>query len=160
MTKKFNTYLHRRKDTNEVFYIGEGNKKRPFSDTVTTKRTSNRSKEWYDIKEAAGGVIIEVIAVWDTKQEAIQHETLLIDCFKSSPLINKNKGGSGGPCSDETRVKLKQILTGKKKHAAFGAKISKALSGTPKKKYTCNKCNQEVGGLSNLNRWHNDNCKK
>ena len=41
-----------------------------------------------------------------------------------------------------------------------GHLVSAALKGKPKSLYCCSVCNQQVGGKSNLLRWHNNNCRK
>lgn len=40
----------------------------------------------------------------------------------------------------------------------WNQKKSEAQRGIPKPKYTCYKCGKTVGGKSNLERWHNQNC--
>ena len=40
-----------------------------------------------------------------------------------------------------------------------GALISAGLLGMPKQVFKCVKCHKDIGGASNLKRWHNDNCK-
>lgn len=40
----------------------------------------------------------------------------------------------------------------------WNKKKSEAQIGIPKPVYTCVHCGKSIGGKSNLNRWHNDNC--
>jgi hypothetical protein len=40
-----------------------------------------------------------------------------------------------------------------------GALISAGSIGVPKQIYKCFNCYKDIGGKSNLLRWHNDNCK-
>ena len=40
------------------------------------------------------------------------------------------------------------------------AKISAALTGHKKPKFECKHCGHMIAGMSNLLRWHNENCKK
>jgi hypothetical protein len=40
-----------------------------------------------------------------------------------------------------------------------GHLISQALKGHKKEIYTCNVCKKQVGGKSNLLRWHDNNCR-
>lgn len=53
------------------------------------------------------------------------------------------------------RMKGNSHRKGKRMTAEQIAKMKK-----PKQKYTCMVCNQLIGGLTNLNRWHGENCKK
>jgi hypothetical protein len=100
---KHYTYLHRRADTNKVFYIGKGQNRRAW-----TKR--GRNKFWNSIVKGCKGFNVEIIARWDTEEQALDHEIFLIWCFKqiSTKLVNQTTGGEG------TRGK-KQLFVPKKK---------------------------------------------
>ena len=41
-----------------------------------------------------------------------------------------------------------------------GHLVSAGLKGKPKQIYTCSVCKKQVGGKTNLLRWHEDNCKE
>ena len=82
--------------------------------------------------------------------------------------------------SDETKAKMSQTAKGVAKSAAVRAKLSASLKGklkgrekseetkakmkaawefrAPRQTYACNRCGVMVT-KSNLNRWHNDNCR-
>lgn len=68
---RFYVYLHKRKDTGEVFYVGKGTRHR-------CKSLSNRSKSWLEIVEAAGGLEVSFPYENLEEEEALYLEGLLI----------------------------------------------------------------------------------
>lgn len=84
-----------------------------------------------------------------------------------------NSGKEMGPLSDEHRAAIGKTISEKltkEGHHNKGKKIpwseeakknykGPANKGIPAPKYTCPHCNREVGGKSNYERWHGDNCK-
>ena len=106
----FYTYYHS-KSNGDVFYIGIGNKKRPY-DFV------KRNTYWKNIVLKYGKPQVQILAQWDTAEEAKQHEILLISCFKDMgyKLANLTDGGDG--CNgykhtEEHKQKLSERLSGK-----------------------------------------------
>ena len=102
--KTYQTYIHRRNDTGQVFYVGAGKLYRH-------KAKADRSVEWKAIADM--GYTIETLALWETKQEAWEHEIFLIACFRDlkHPLLNKAAGGpssSGCKHSEETRKRVSE----------------------------------------------------
>ena len=85
----FYTYAHYAPN-GKIFYIGKGIKDRAYS-------FSDRSDNWKRAVKDNKGLKIEILAHWDTEQEAFEHEKVLIDCFADMmhPLVNKTKGGKG-----------------------------------------------------------------
>lgn len=85
---KFYTYLHRRNDTNAIFYIGKGKDNRAW--------ITKRNKFWHSIADSRG-FTVEICAYWPTEQEAHTHEKFLILCFKDldTNLVNQTDGGEG-----------------------------------------------------------------
>jgi hypothetical protein len=64
---RYCVYLHRRKDNNEIFYVGQGTTKRPY--------VANRKlKAWNAIVKQADGFIVEIIQDCLNKQEALKLE--------------------------------------------------------------------------------------
>jgi len=122
----------------KIFYIGKGVGDRAYS-------FSDRSHDWRRAVKQNQGVQIQILANWDTEEEAFDHERLLIDCFTDMKykLVNKAKGGKGayGVVFSEER---KQYL-------------SKKLTGIKHDIVTCPHC-QTVGGITTMKRWHFDNC--
>lgn len=88
-------YLHRRLDTNEVFYIGIGSKK--YFGRAYTKR--NRNKFWRNIVKKAG-YVVDIIYKNISKEQAIAYEINLIAMYGrrdlgKGNLVNMTDGGEG-----------------------------------------------------------------
>jgi hypothetical protein len=99
----FYTYAHINKDTNKIFYIGKGFENR-------YKSTDRRNSYWHNIVNKHN-FNAEILAYWNTEKEALDHEMLLISCFKDMgyKLANMTDGGegtSGYKHSDETKLKM------------------------------------------------------
>lgn len=103
----FYTYAHVRNDTNKIFYIGKGNGKRAWS-------KFGRNNYWNRIVNKHG-FTAQILAEWKEEKEALDHEVLLIACFKNMgyDLVNMTDGGDNPPS--------KKGLTGEKSHM-FGKK--------------------------------------
>jgi hypothetical protein len=108
--KKYCVYLHIRKDKNEVFYVGIGNEKRPYSKFGRSKYWSNIiNKTDYEVK------IIESNKTWE---EASKIEIDLIKQYgrkdlNLGSLVNLTDGGDGSPntiVSEETRQKQRERM--------------------------------------------------
>jgi hypothetical protein len=117
----FCTYYHSKPNGN-VFYIGIGNKKRPYD-------FNKRNNHWKNIVSKYGNPQVKVLAEWDTAEEAKQHEILLISCFKDMgyKLANLTVGGDG--CNgykhtEEHKQKLAERVSGKGNpmYGKFGSK--------------------------------------
>jgi hypothetical protein len=97
MQNRYYTYAHYTEDTNELFYIGKGSiPKHRQSGTQRAKSSKGRNKYWQR-KVKKHGFRAEVLAYWNTEQEALDHEILLISCFKDLKveLCNLTDGGEG-----------------------------------------------------------------
>lgn len=98
-------YAHRRKDTNEIFYIGHGASSRPW------QFTRGRSQAWQAIFQQAG-CTVEIVNRYDEKELAAAHEVLLIAACREAqiPIVNKKSGGydrnEGIPLSSAHRAKI------------------------------------------------------
>lgn len=95
----FYTYGHYT-ESGRLFYIGKGKKRRMC-------QRSNRNKHWQNIV-AKHGLKVEVFSTWKSEQDALDHEVLLISCFRDLgfKLCNQTNGGdgfSGGVVSEATR---------------------------------------------------------
>jgi hypothetical protein len=105
------TYGHYKADSKELFYIGKGKNNR-------LTKVWGRSVYWKRIVEKHG-FTAEILAKWETEQEALEHEKFLILCLKDShKLCNLTAGGdgiSGLKMSDESKKKMsdakKRIMT-------------------------------------------------
>lgn len=103
--KKYCVYRHRRLDTNEIFYIGIGNIKRPYSKEI-------RNNLWEKIIKKSD-YSIEIIAEDLNKELAIELEIFLIKQYgrkdlKTGCLSNLTDGGEGLAnyiMTEETKLK-------------------------------------------------------
>lgn len=112
------TYMHRRASDSLPFYVGKGTGRRAWI-------RKNRNRHWQHTAKKHG-VAVEVLAHWGTEQEALDHEQLLIACFRGMgfPLTNIAEGGQPGP-----------VTRAMPKSAEHRAKIAAAHAGKPKKKH-------------------------
>jgi hypothetical protein len=85
----FYTYAHY-KPEGGLFYIGKGKRRRAYA-------MDGRNSHWQNIVNKYGRPHVELLAKWDTEQEAFDHEKLLISCFKDMKIVlaNKSDGGKG-----------------------------------------------------------------
>lgn len=123
---RFYTYMHRRRDTGAVFYIGKGAGRRAWS-------KSNRNKHWRHVTERHG-YTVEILAPWPLEAHAFEHEKHLIACGRMLgwPLVNATDGGdgpSGWTPSLETRDRISAAHKGRKMAPETKAKISAAHKG-------------------------------
>lgn len=116
-------YRHRRNDTGEIFYIGEGNIKRP-------NRKKGRNQFWYNIVNKCG-YTIEIVAKGLSKEDAWELEIFLISEYGrrdlgTGPLVNLTPGGGftseklkgnkhakGYKHSKETRILISEANKGR-----------------------------------------------
>lgn len=106
----FYTYLHRRQSDNSPFYVGKGAGNRAH-------RTNHRNPHWHRTVKKYG-LVVEIVAKWNTEHEALEHEKFLIHCFRDMGhrLVNLSNGGegqSGWVPSEETRKRISLAKTGK-----------------------------------------------
>jgi len=109
----FYTYCHTRNDTGKIFYIGKGVNRRAFT-------SKDRNIHWHNIVNKHG-FNVEILTYWKTEKEALDHEILLISCFKDMKhdLANKTDGGegvSGFKHSEEIKSHLSLKMKGKPSH--------------------------------------------
>jgi hypothetical protein len=128
-------YRHRRLDDNSVFYIGLGNKQRPY---VKTKRNNY----WKSIIEKYG-YYVEVIQENLSLEDAKELEVFLISLYgrkdiKTGILCNMSDGGDGHNASPEIRKKTSERRKGKRtlpldyvRSEEHSRKISEGKKGKP-----------------------------
>lgn len=122
-------YLHKRLDTNEVFYVGIGNDYRPY--------VKNKRSKWWNRIVNKAGYEVEVIENGLTWKSACLIEIALIEFFGrrdlgKGNLVNLTDGGEGAKgCfpSEETKAKIGVGNKGKKVSAETKANMSKAQKG-------------------------------
>ena len=76
-------YLHISKESDKVFYVGQGGKYRP-------RQQHGRTQAWND--EADRGYDIRVVANNLTKAEAMELEALIIESYGIDNLANRGSG--------------------------------------------------------------------
>jgi hypothetical protein len=90
---------------------------------------TGRNNYWHKIVNKYGKPNVQVLARWDTEQEAFDHEVLLISCFrelgyKLANLTDGGDGTSGYKQTPEHREKNRLASLGNKR--ALGHKVSEA----------------------------------
>ena len=135
------TYAHY-KPNGEIFYIGKGHGHRAYS-------KSSRNPHWKHIVNKHGNPTVQILAYWNEAQEALSHEILLIECFRSmgKKLANITNGGEGTigfskpawnkgiPMSDAQKLKCSIARTGKpspRKGVTLTDEVKRRM-GEPKK---------------------------
>jgi len=118
----FYTYAHINPTTNKVFYIGKGTKSRHLA-------TARRNPHWTNIVNKYG-FFAEILAYWNTSEEALDHEKLLISCFNDMGYVLANKTSGGEDChlSEETRKKIALAHIGQKRSEKARKNMSIAAS--------------------------------
>lgn len=107
----FYTYAHFKPD-NSVFYIGKGHGRRAWS-------VKDRNVHWRRIVAKYGEHRVQILAQWETEQEAFEHEKFLIACFKDmgAVLANITLGGQGATGlvhTEELKKKISLLNKGRK----------------------------------------------
>ena len=121
-------YVHRRKDNNEVFYVGCGNTYRPYN-------KHNRNKDWNFIADNYGWYP-EIIQTGLSKDVAGNNEAALIEHYGLDNLTNMKSGGYWGyTISDEHKEAIRNAHLGRVMSQESKDKISKAKM-KPVEQYT------------------------
>lgn len=124
-------YRHVRLDKNETFYIGIGNKRRPYA-------THDRSDFWKKITNKSA-YEVEVLQRNLTWEEACELEVILIEFFgrkdlNKGSLCNLTDGGEGrygGVVSKSTRLKQSKTRRGRKQTREWINNRAQSLKGKP-----------------------------
>lgn len=130
--KDYYVYIHRRKTTGEVFYIGKGKNQRAFD-------KYSRKLLWHRIVKKHG-LIVEIVADGLQEWYALELEKELIAYYGRfdlglGPLVNFTDGGesnSGRVVSEKTRQTLSEQRTGVPLREDTKQKISKSTKGVLK----------------------------
>jgi len=103
---KHYTYAHIRLDTNSIFYIGKGSKRRAWS-------RESRNEYWHRIAKKHQ-YAVKILSYWNSAEDALDHEKFLIQCLKDVGvnLCNQTDGGDGlfNP-SHEIRAKMSKNIS-------------------------------------------------
>lgn len=120
----FYTYLHRRNDTGQVFYVGKGKGNRSTWEY-------GRGQYWQNIVKKHG-FTAEIVAHWTSESDAFEHECFLIKVFREMgfDLANATSGGegpAGWKASDATKAKQSAAAKARVATPATREKLSAAL---------------------------------
>ena len=134
---KYYTYIHA-SPNGKVFYVGKGTGHRAFS-------MGERSWIWKEKFKKQDGILIQIVARFETEQEAYSHEMALIEYYKEEgcELVNMSEGGAGPngyAQSEKTRMLKRQKMV-----------------GYQHQEITCPHCGTS-GGETSMKRWHFDKC--
>ena len=125
----FLTYAHYTPQ-GRLFYIGKGSNER------RAHYFSSRNNYWHKIVAKYGKPNVQILANWNTEQEAFEHEKVLISCFRGMgyELANLTDGGdgtSGYKQTEEHKEKTRKSKLGKPIHSKeFKEKIRKLHTGS------------------------------
>lgn len=87
-------YVHKRKGTNKIFYVGKGTKSKSGINRVESDK--NRNIYWHRVVEKDGGYDYEILHDNLTESESFKIETQLINEIGLEHLVNMIAGGIGG----------------------------------------------------------------
>lgn len=161
---KFYTYVHRRKDTGVVFYVGKGSGKR-------AQAKDGRNDYWHRITKKHGRQT-EIVAYFFDEADAFEHERELIAEYRAAgaALANMCDGGGGStgmvhsedakrrislaktgkkraPFSDETRARMSAAAKGRKQSPEAIAKTAAAHRGMKRSPETLAKMSAALKGI-------------
>ena len=108
----FCTYAHYTPQ-GRLFYIGKGSSER------RAHYMQGRNNYWNKIVSKYGKPEVQILANWDTEEEAFSHEVLLISCFRDMghELANLTDGGDGTSGYKHTEEHRKKNSLAKMGHA-------------------------------------------
>lgn len=153
-------YLHFRLDTNEVFYVGIGNKRR-------SKDMLDRNYHWENIVKKHG-YRIEIIHEFETRNEAVQKEIELIAYYGrrdigTGSLCNMTDGGEGSIgriISEKHKNKIREVHTGRIPSPETRAKMSLSQKNKIVTKETREKISASTKGIKKLSDEHRAKIKE
>lgn len=130
---KFYVYQHKKKDTNEIFYVGKGKKFRYLEE-------SNRSNYWHNIVNKHG-FLSEILYDNLDEELALLIEQELIDKYKKvninlCNLTNGGEGLSGFKHSEEVKKLISIQSKGRKHSQETKEKISNYWKGKKRKPFS------------------------
>lgn len=131
-------YIHKRKDNNEVFYVGQAKKTsehslRKLGNTRKAiyrrafEKVKSRNEEWKRIVNECGGFKLKIVFETDNYIEAQEKEKELILLYKNT-ICNITPGGLGfnSNHTQETKDKISSKLKGRKLSQEHKDKVNKA----------------------------------
>lgn len=117
-------YVHRRADDGRIFYVGKGSR----NDRASF--FSKRNPYWKAVA-AKHGVVVEIVAYFETDMLACEFERELIAWYGRSKLTNLTDGGEGsvGVVMSEAAKKKLSVHAQKPRSDAWVQSIRKARAG-------------------------------
>lgn len=112
-------YTHKNKCTNQVFYVGIGDRGRAYDEKARSIEWKNYIKDCY--------FDVEIIAKNLPKSLAFEIEKSLIDVYGINNLINKTKGGLGALGYSHTEATKKKIAAAQKGRIKSEETIKKGI---------------------------------
>jgi hypothetical protein len=131
---KYYTYAHYTADTKELFYVGKGtvHKQSKFH---RARAKVGRNPYWQNKVNKHGGFEVQILSLWETEQEAFEHEKLLIQCFdKLTNLTTGGEGNSGRVQSEQEKIKRANAIRGQKRTQETLQRMSEAQKVNTKAK--------------------------
>ena len=124
MIKKadYKVYVHQKKTTGEIFYIGKGRRWRE-------NQKHNRNQHWTNVVNKHGFTVC-VVAANLTNEEACNFEKLLIAKIGRENLVNYTNGGDGSEGYKHTPKTIKKLI-GRKLTEEHKKKLSEAKKNKP-----------------------------
>ena len=117
--KKYLVYIHKNRCTNDVFYVGIGDRGRAYDET-------NRSNEWKQkINECYFDV--EIVAENLPRDLAFKIEKALIQSYGFNNLVNKTKGGVGALGYNHTKETKLKIAESSRNRVKTEEEIKKCI---------------------------------
>lgn len=130
-------YLHLRKDTGEVFYVGKGTRT-PMKQYIRANTISRRNIYWNRIAAKCGGFVVHLVADFYAEEDAFAMEKALIaeygrqrDGGCLSNLTEGGEGHAGLSPTEQTRKKMSERHRGKPKPEHVRIAVSNAQRGVP-----------------------------
>ena len=122
----FYTYSHATSE-GRIFYIGKGQGNRAH-------QLKYRNDRWKKIVNKYGKPTVQVLADWKTEIEALEHEMLLINCFRGMgyKLANLTNGGEGTSGYKHTLEQIERNRKAKIGSIPWNKGISSGLKHTEK----------------------------
>ena len=125
---KYKVYLHRNKGSGEVFYVGIGNSKRPWS-------FRDRNPFWKNYVAKHGEPVVEVVRTDLNYYAACEVEVCLIRQYgrrkDGGTLTNITAGGESNPMhSADIRKRMSKMMTGR----TFSKETRKKMSDAAKRR--------------------------
>ena len=136
-------YVYKLLDKNKVFYIGKGTSKEKYDRIEFHKKYSKHNtnrKLKNKINKLNSVFNIEIVFESENEQACLEYEIMLIESIGLHNLCNLTNGGEGLSGYVHTQDSRKK------------------MSESKKKKIECPYCNK-IGNVSNMKRYHFDNCK-